>query len=253
MGSRPQRGSGRARIGADSGWLTGMTRGTQLIDGGSGPIVGVLGGSGGVGASTFAAVLAVRAGAVLVDLDVTAGGVDVLLGLETEPGARWSGLQVAGGHLDPDAVRAGLPQLHGCAVLAADVAELDPEAVDQVLAAAAGTGPVVVDLPRPACAERAVALLRCDLVVVLARADVPGLVAAHTLVAALPELPMGVGIRRAGIDPARAARSVGVPSLGVLPQLGTSGRRFDVARLPRATARVADGVLAGLTVPALAA
>lgn len=225
-----------------------MIRSADVSDD-NGPVVGVVGGSGGVGASAFAAVLAVRAGAVLVDLDVTGGGVDVLLGLETEPGARWSGLQLAGGHLDPDAVRAGLPQLGRCAVLAADVAQLDPDAVAQVLGAAAVTGPVVVDLPRAACVERAAALLRCDLVVVLARADVPGLVAAHTLIDALPGLPLGVVVRRADIHPERAARSVGAPSLGVLPPLGRPGRRFDVTRLPRAMTRVADGVLAGLVGP----
>ena len=222
------------------------------LDDRGGPVVGVVGGSGGVGASAFAAVLAIRAGAVLVDLDVTGGGVDVLLGLEREPGARWSGLQLAGGRLDPVALRAGVPHVGSCAVLAADVADLDPEAVGQVLQAAAASGPVVVDLPRASCAVRAVALLRCDLVVVLARADVSGLVAAHALVDALPELPLGVVVRRADVDPSRAAHLIGPPSLGVLPPL-TAGRRFDVARLPRATVRVADGVLAGLAVPGVAA
>ncbi|WP_375497684.1 hypothetical protein [uncultured Jatrophihabitans sp.] len=223
-----------------------MTFRGQGFGSGGGPIVGVIGGSGGVGTSTFAAVLAIRAGALLIDLDVAGGGVDVLLGIETEPGARWSGLQVAGGRLEPDALRAGLPHIGQCAVLAADVAELDADAVGQVLHAAAGSGPVVLDLPRAACVARAAALVRCDLVVVLARADVPGLVAAHTLVAALPDLPLGVVVRRAEIEPRRAAHSVGAPSLGVLPGLGTIGRRFDITRLPRATARVADGVFAGL-------
>ncbi|WP_375481811.1 hypothetical protein [uncultured Jatrophihabitans sp.] len=214
---------------------------------GAGPVIGVVGGSGGVGASMFAAVLAVRAAAVLIDLDVTGGGIDVLLGLETEPGARWSGLHLAGGHLEPEALRAGLPRAGPCAVLAADVGELDPEAVGQVLGAAAALGPVVLDLPRAAVVERAAALLRCDLVVVLARADVAGLVSAHVLVDALPELPLGIVLRRADVDVTRAAQCLDVPCLGVLPPRAAVGRRFEMSRLPRATVRVADGVLAGAT------
>ena len=51
-------------------------------------MIGVVGGSGGVGASVFAAVLAATAAvlggrALLIDLDVTGGGVDVTLGLES--------------------------------------------------------------------------------------------------------------------------------------------------------------------------
>ena len=69
---------------------------------------GVVGGSGGVGASTFAAVLAaVTARAMLVDIDVVGGGIDVLLGIEDVPGARWSGLRVGGGRLDPGSLADG--------------------------------------------------------------------------------------------------------------------------------------------------
>src|SRR3954468_4077584 len=104
-----------------------------------GRVIGVVGGSGGVGASSFAAVLAVVAGdSVLVDLDVAGGGVDVLLGIERMAGARWSGLQLAGGRLAPTALISGLPHWGRCAVLAADVPELDPEAVLQAVEVAAG-------------------------------------------------------------------------------------------------------------------
>ena len=69
------------------------------------PVIGVVGGCGGAGASTFACVLAATAAtgwpAVLVDLDPVAGGIDVLLGIEAVPGARWSGLRLGGGRLDP--------------------------------------------------------------------------------------------------------------------------------------------------------
>lgn len=212
-----------------------------------GAVVGVVGGSGGVGASTFAAVLAlVAAPSVLVDLDVSGGGIDVVLGIEQAPGARWSGLRLAGGHLDPMALDEGLPRAGPTAVLAADTAALDAAAVLQVLDAAVSLGSVVLDLPRAACPERAAGLLRCDLVVVIGRADVAGLVAAHATVSALPELPVGVVVRRGGIEPGEAARLVGVPLLGVLPTLAGGPLTVDASRPPRSIARVAAGVLAGL-------
>jgi hypothetical protein len=173
----------------------------------------------------------------------------VLLGIEHAPGARWSGVHLAGGRLDPDALLAGLPRWGPCAVLAADVAALDAEAVLQVVEVASAVAPVVLDLPRAACAERAAALMHCDLVVVLARGDVSGLVAAHAVVGALPELPVGVVVRRGEVPGPEASRWVGAPLLGELPPLTT---RFvlDPGRLPRAVHGVAAGVLAGAGVPA---
>jgi secretion/DNA translocation related CpaE-like protein len=210
-------------------------------------VIGVVGGCGGVGASTFAAVLAlVAAPALLVDLDVNGGGVDVVLGVEQASGARWSGLRLEGGRLDPAALAEGLPRAGPVPVLAADTAALDPAAVLQVLDAAGALGVVVLDLPRAACPEREAGLLRCDLVVVVARADVAGLVAAHATVSALPELPVGVVVRRGGVEAAGAARLVGAPLLGVLPALAGGPLTIDPARPPRSIARVAAGVLTGL-------
>jgi MinD-like ATPase involved in chromosome partitioning or flagellar assembly len=211
-----------------------------------GSVVGVVGGSGGVGASSFAAVVAAVGGAVLVDLDVTGGGVDVALGIETAPGARWSGLRVAGGHLDPAALVAGLPQWGPVAVLAADVPTLDANAVLQVLEVAGAVGLVVADLPRGSCPERAAALLHCDLVVVLARADVDGLAAAHAITTTLPELPIGLVARRGEVPARDAAELVGCPLLGELPPLGGSCLDLHPYRLPRGASRVAAGVLRGL-------
>lgn len=213
-----------------------------------GAVLGVVGGSGGVGASSFAAVLAVVAGeSVLVDLDVAGGGIDVVLGVEAAAGARWSGLRLAGGRLDPGLLLDGLPRAGPCAVLAADAATLDAEAVLQVLDAARSAASVVVlDLPRAQCPERAAAVLHCDLVVVVARADVAGLVAAHAMVSALPQIPLGVVVRRAEIDAREAADLVGVPLLGVLPPLGSGRVVIDPRRPPRQLSRVAAGVLSGL-------
>ncbi|WP_375493453.1 pilus assembly protein FlpE [uncultured Jatrophihabitans sp.] len=211
-------------------------------------VIGVVGGSGGVGASLFAAVLAATAAlsgpALLIDLDVVGGGVDVALGIEGASGARWSGVRVAGGELDAQALLAGVPAWFGCPVLAADVDELDPAAVGQVLDAVdLDVDTVVVDLPRVQCAARAAALLRCDLVVVVVRGDLSGAAAAHMQVDSLPELPIGALVRPGGLPVEQVVTLVGVPLLGQLPAL--SLRRLELQKLPRALVDVAAGVLDG--------
>jgi len=216
--------------------------------GGGAPVIAVVGGSGGVGASSFAAVLALSAGAaLLVDLDPSGGGIDVLLGIEHAAGARWSGLQLDGGPLSPDTLLAGLPRCGRSAVLAADTARLDAAAVDQVLGVAATAGPVVVDLPRVVSDVRAAALAHAWLVVVLARGDVAGLVAAHAVTATLPDVPRALVVRRGRVSAAQAAELIGIPLLGELPAAGAPGA-LDPDRLPRAAARLAAGVLDGLGV-----
>ncbi len=86
-------------------------------------MVSVVGATGGVGATTFAALLArdrTRAGQVtLVDLGGGAG-VDVLLGIERAPGARWPALAGLRGTLEPDALDGLLPRWGRVEVLSAD-------------------------------------------------------------------------------------------------------------------------------------
>lgn len=69
----------------------------------SGVVIAVSSASGGVGCSTFAAGLAVRAAkagpTALVELAPSGGGIDLLLGAEHAPGLRWSQLAGASGEL----------------------------------------------------------------------------------------------------------------------------------------------------------
>ena len=149
-----------------------------------GPCIGVLGGSGGVGVSSLAAAIAACAGpAVLIDLDVHGGGMDVLLGIEKEAGTRWSGLHSDGGRIDPGEVAAALPRWGEVSVLSCDRDELPPAAVRSVLVAARALGPVVVDLGRGWSAARDAALADCDLVAVVVRATVHGVAVAARVVA----------------------------------------------------------------------
>jgi secretion/DNA translocation related CpaE-like protein len=122
-------------------------------------IIGVVGGSGGVGASVLAAAIAVRAAQaglrspVCLDGDRLGGGLDVTLGIEQERGVRWPDLAGARGCIDGPELLRRLPSVDGVHVLSFDRARDVPlavEVVQEVLhALSAVTDVVVVDLPRP--------------------------------------------------------------------------------------------------------
>jgi secretion/DNA translocation related CpaE-like protein len=121
-------------------------------------IIGVVGGSGGVGASVLTAAIAVRASqaglsAVCLDGDRLGGGLDVTLGIEQERGLRWPDLSGARGRIDGPELLRRLPSVDGVAVLSFDRArdvQLTPEIVHEALhALSAAADLVVVDLPRP--------------------------------------------------------------------------------------------------------
>lgn len=121
-------------------------------------IVGVVGGSGGVGASVLTAAVAVRAAqggvrSLALDGDRFGGGLDVTLGIEQERGVRWPDLARARGSIDGPELLRRLPCVDGVAVLSFDRARdipLAPEILREVLLAlSAAVDLVVIDLPRP--------------------------------------------------------------------------------------------------------
>jgi hypothetical protein len=225
-----------------------------------GTCIAVVGGSGGAGASTFAAVLAwvarwlSPAGVSLIDLDGLGGGLDVLLGVERVPGPRWSDLRLDGGRLDPGLLLAGLPHWYGVPVLAAD--RSPPErGVPAVVEAAVQAGAVVLNLPRAPGPARTAALTACDLVLVIACARVPALAAARSVLAGLTGAPertgssvaapaVGVLVRAGDVPTEEAAALLGRPVLGCLPSVA---RPVDLAarRPPRSLVRAASGLLDG--------
>jgi septum formation inhibitor-activating ATPase MinD len=96
-------------------WLAGMLAEADSPRGEPGVVLAVLSGRGGAGGSTLAAALALagtRRGlrSTLVDLDPAGGGIDLLFGLETQPGPRWSDLaQWRDGRLCGRSLRDALP------------------------------------------------------------------------------------------------------------------------------------------------
>ncbi len=208
-------------------------------------MLGVLGGSGGIGASTFAAVLALCAGtSVLIDLDHLGGGIDVLLGIESVPGARWSGLRLSGGRLDPRALAEGLPCWRRIPVLAADTRLPSSGAVTAVVGAAAAVGTVVLALPREPSPVRAEALAACLLTVLLVRGDVCGIASAAAVAADLSPARSAAVVTGAELPGAEVAELVGVPLLAVVRRPGRRGPA--PGRPPRRLVRVARGIAEGL-------
>jgi secretion/DNA translocation related CpaE-like protein len=215
------------------------------------PVLGVLSGCGGAGASTFAAVLAgcAPAPAFLLDCDPLSGGIDVLLGAERVPGPRWSQVRLRGGPLDPEVLLDTLPQWRGVRFLAADTpADIDENALKTIIEAASAAGLVVLDLPRSAGPARSGALAMCDLAVLVTPAEVRALTAAAIVAPALDpgrDCLVLRGTSRA-IPADHIATLLGLPALAELPYdpAGLNQNGLQLQGIRRRTRKAAATVLA---------
>ena len=215
----------------------------RLADAADGPprrgrVVGVLGGSGGAGASLVAAALATAAcdageDVLLLDADPHSGGADLLLGADQLPGLRWGDLAGLTGRVRPDVLRACVDagtdrgsggSLH---VLAGDRTGAGPalvEAVPAVLDAARRTfGITVLDLPRGALGDLPDEVLSgCEEVLVVLPGTTRAAAAACSVVDGVRRRPLPppvrVVVRDVGTSavPAELADVVGAPLAGVL-------------------------------------
>lgn len=195
-----------------------------------GPVVGVVGGSGGAGATTLACALAQVGAAhgptLVLDCDPQGPGADRVLGLEQRSGVRWDVLARGGGRLGAGSLRDAVPSCDGVGVLTWPP---DPAAVDRavhrdvareaVAAGRRGHALVVLDLPRGGD-ETVVDLVgRCDLVLVVVVGTVPAVASALRTCARLRDAAaLGLVARGRGLAPAELARVLDVPVVGVLPE-----------------------------------
>ncbi len=204
--------------------------GSVLADGASrvrAPVVAVVGGSGGVGASTLAAALAQLAGersggAALVDVDPLGGGIDLLLGAEQVDGWRWPRLSSADGQLGD--LRRHLPVVDGVSMVAmarGPALDLAREPLAAIVGALrAWHSLVVLDPGRSAvpAAREALRLAARQLLVV--GPGVRGAAAARQTVVALglDRAELVVRSTRGGLPADLVADVVGRPVLATLPE-----------------------------------
>lgn len=252
-------------------WLVEQLRSTDAF-GVRAPVVGVVGGRGGCGASFLAAALAccsARGGgrgrgsaevAALVDLDRLGGGIDLLLGPGDDLGLRWPDLSGVRGEVPWESLAQSLPACDGVSVVTFDrtVAAQDPEPVAVravVCAARLGCGLVLLDLPRSDAAVSAGVLGQLDRVVVVTTADVRGALGARSVVREMRQSvdDVLVAVRRPGRGglPAAVLEEVaGVPTTLDLPELTGADRRVGRGRPAFGTGasvrRVLEQVLADL-------
>jgi secretion/DNA translocation related CpaE-like protein len=209
----------------------------------------VTGGRGGAGASTFAAVLALTGmfrglRTLLVDGDPLGGGLDLVLGQERVPGARWPEFAGLHGRLSGSALRESLPGLAGTAgsepadggltVLSwhrGQAAPIPAEAMRSVLdAGERGFELVVVDLPRHLDAAGAEALMAAGVTFLVVPAELRAVVAGHRVAAALARHTSEVrvvvrGPAPGGLTPDAIAHALGLPLAGAV----SSDRRLATA------------------------
>lgn len=187
-----------------------------------GLVVGVVAGSGGAGATTFAAALAslgaARGSALVVDADPLGPGVGRVLGFDDLAGVTWAEVGQTAGRLGARALREALPKVGSLGLLgwppggsvlpSADV-------VREVMAAARrGHDLVVVDLPRDLSQGADALLTCCDVILMVVIGGVTGTASAARLVGRLPDRErLQVVVRGRRAEPDDVGRALGLPVL----------------------------------------
>jgi secretion/DNA translocation related CpaE-like protein len=250
-------------------WLVELL--TDVGDGSAAPgvTIGVIGGSGGAGATVFAAALAQTAAAagstLLVDADPIGAGIDRVLGLESTDGIRWDSMLQTTGRLSSRSLREALPRADGLSVLTWPTdrpASLQAFAMREVLSAGRrGFEAVVVDLPRHRDAVVEETITRCDHIVLLSTLTVPGVTSAARVASRLPEFMPERHLvtrgSRAGVTPESVSRLLRMPLLAAMGDqrgldeainLGAGPARSRRGTLARAARSCASALLSGRAV-----
>jgi secretion/DNA translocation related CpaE-like protein len=190
-----------------------------------GRVVGIVAGSGGVGASVLTVALATTAAAtgaeaVAVDLDPRGAGLGMLAGHDDGSALDWDSLAVGRGRLNSTALRESLARARGPSVLGWGVRSSRSAPPDDVVAetlasARRGHDLVVVDSRAPRT------WTSYDAVVLVAAGSLHGVAAAARVVAELPAgVPAGLAVRSARRDAwaVEGPRALGLPLWAVVTE-----------------------------------
>ncbi len=252
-----------------TGFLSSLLLGRDDVGVAGAQMLRVVGGSGGVGATTLAAGLAQRAhrrglAVALVELDPWGGGIDIVFGAERAAGWRWPDLASATGHIGD--LRGQLPNVSG----------VDLVPVGRPRGAPGNrTGPAVPGLPRTEAVNAVLASLgrSHDLVVLdagahpepgrplsarnvlVVAAEVKAVVAARARMTNLALEDVVVAVRSGpgrSLRPDLVAETLGVPVCGAVPHDRTLPIGLEAGEPPglgrRRFARACDRILAEVLV-----
>lgn len=239
--------------GAEDWLVNALADATEARAATTGRAVAVIGARGGAGASVFAAALgltALRAGrsALLIDCDPLGGGLDLVLGAESEQGLRWPDMHLRAGRVAASSLHDALPtRTRGAArltVLSGARKGVAPaaDAVAAVLEAGRRAGETVIcDLPRVLDVAARAALSRADLTVMIVPSELRACVSARLLAEHLSDQGTTArlvvrGPSPGGLTPEEIARAVGRPLLTAMrpePNLPQSIDRGDFTPRPR--------------------
>lgn len=228
-----------------------------------GMCLGFLGAVGGAGTSVAAAATALRRAAshrcALIDAAPHSGGLDLVLGIESEIGARWGDVDFRAGTLDTEDVVKALPargNLHVLTSVRAAQAGITVGVSDRVNAIESVRRiDTVVDLPAWS-AETADIAASCTALVLVVPAELRAMSAAALiraeLKAQLPNLDVLAVLRHrgwSGLDLDEAAQLSGLKFVTEIPTVAGLAKDIEtrgLAKAPRALARAADDIFAAV-------
>ncbi len=207
-----------------SSFLSSLMSGPTVHIGNNCLTVAVLGGSGGVGASTLAAGLAQRAvradhSVALVELDEYGGGLDLLFGAEREPGWRWPDLSSATGYVGKLSGR--LPNTTGVDLVSTSRASPglpSSDAVKAIVRSLQRTHDLVVLDAGTADRVLEVAMTNCLVVVA---GDIKPMLSAKARLAKAKLVDVEVVVRRSpawSLDPQLVEETLKAPVIGVIDE-----------------------------------
>lgn len=209
------------------------------------PVIAVLGGAGGAGASTLAGALACLAAqgmgsAALVDADLVGGGIDLLLGAERAEGWRWPRLSGAEGHVGD--LRSYLPVVDGVSLVSmarGPTVDLSRDPLAAILGSLRRSHDLVVlDPGRSLAGAAREAIRQATRVLLVVPGGVRAVAAARELVRVLQLEDAEVVLRRGvqGLGPSAVSETLELPVVAELP---------DDRRLPLAAERGLSPLRAG--------
>lgn len=192
--------------------------------------VAIIPGAGGAGASLLSAGLAFHArqffsDVVLVDLDESSAGLDVVLGIETQPGMRWQDFHSLTGSISGSDILRGLPARDGVALLTHNDSETIPDKFlpDTIIQQLRGvSGLVIIDFPRFTNQVATIEILQqCDIAYVVTPSTVRGSASTKKVIVNISKHVANVelvirNMPGTNLDALRIAQSIDVPLAGVV-------------------------------------